>query len=147
MQTISKESLMRTLTAAECDDILALAALIEAHHRVEIVRQPTKTLVMLRAKESVKNELFYLGELLAMECLVRVDSQYGTSVLAGSDSQKCLALAIIDAAHTASFAEIEHILPEINKLEEKRLNYLKQEAVTYAKTQVRFRVKEDRHVD
>ncbi|MCL2497841.1 MAG: phosphonate C-P lyase system protein PhnG [Symbiobacteriaceae bacterium] len=142
--TVSKLEFSRTLASADREAVLALAGEIERSHTVELLKEPSKTLVMLRARESVKGELFNLGELLAIECLVRVDGHPGISVLAGSDADKCRALALLDAAHSAKLAVMERLLPRVAELEEVRQGKLRQEAQAHAKTQVRFKIMEDR---
>jgi len=143
----SKKEFSRTLAAADRTAVLNLASEIERDHSIELLKEPTKTLVMIRARESVRGELFNLGELLAIECLVRVDGYPGVAVLAGSDAEKCKALALLDAAHSAGLAVMEKIMPCVAKLEELRIRKLQQEAKLHAKTQVRFRIMEDRDED
>ena len=143
----SKMEFSRALAAADREAVLALAAQVEQTHIATVLKEPTKTLVMLRARESVRGEQFNLGELLAMECLVRVDGQAGVSVLAGSDAEKCRAMALLDAAHSAKLAVMASVLPRVAELEENRREKLRQEAQTHAKTQVRFRIMEDRDDD
>ena len=47
-------------------------------------------------RESVQQSLFYLGEVLASECMVTVNGIKGASVMAGDDFNKCLHAAVID---------------------------------------------------
>ena len=143
----SKMEFSRALASADRASVLALASEVEHGYNVEVLKEPTKTLVMLRVRESVRGEQFNLGELLAMECLVRVDGRPGVSVLAGSDADKCRAMALLDAAHSAGLPVMTSVLPRIAEMEEDRRKKLRQEAQTHAKTQVRFRIMEDRDDD
>lgn len=59
-------------------------------------KEPQKTLVMVKVRESIKNSLFYLGEVLATECMVTVNGVKGMSVIAGDQFDKAINIAVID---------------------------------------------------
>lgn len=84
------------LAAASTDDVKRIAQTIQDHYEIKILKEPQKTLVMVKVRESVQKSLFYLGEVLATECMVVVDGIKGASVMAGDDFEKCMAAAVID---------------------------------------------------
>lgn len=84
------------LAAASSDEVKHIAQAIQERHDIQILKEPQKTLVMVKVRESVKHSLFYLGEVLATESMVVVDGAKGASVIAGDDFEKCIAAAVID---------------------------------------------------
>lgn len=76
----------------------AFASEIEAAYRVELVKKPARSLVMTRARDSVKQQPFYLAEVLVTECTVAVEGVYGFGILMGDRARKAYQLAVVDAA-------------------------------------------------
>lgn len=77
------------LAAAASDEVKRIAQAIQERHDIQILKEPQKTLVMVKVRESVQGALFYLGEVLATESMVVVDGAKGASVVAGDDFEKC----------------------------------------------------------
>ncbi len=86
-----------------------LAAPVFAAHEVTVIREPMKTLVMVRMRETVAGAAFYLGEVLASEALVEVAGQKGFALLMGDDLDKALAAAAIDAFRKTDFPAAREI--------------------------------------
>lgn len=93
---MSKQKLSSIMAGASGEELSAIANQIKTDSVVRILKEPQKTLVMVKVRESVKNSLFYLGEVLATECMVTVDGIKGVSVIAGDDFHKAASAAIID---------------------------------------------------
>ena len=142
----TKQNFSRSLAHADRDAVLQMADQVRQMHPVRLIRAPAKTLVMLRARESVRGELFNFGELLATECLVEVAGVTGVAVLAGSDPEKCLAMAILDAAHSAKLDIMQQFAEQITKFTQARLSDLQHEAAQHQKTRVQFKIMEDLYV-
>ncbi len=105
------------LAAASSDEVKHIAQAIQERHDIQILKEPQKTLVMVKVRESVKRSLFYLGEVLATESMVVVDGAKGASVIAGADFEKCIAAAVIDGYFNLHQAEgKDAIVQEILKL-------------------------------
>lgn len=105
------------LAAAASDEVKRIAQAIQERHDIQILKEPQKTLVMVKVRESVQGALFYLGEVLATESMVVVDGAKGASVVAGDDFEKCTALAVIDGYFNLSEAEGKDVIEqEIIKL-------------------------------
>lgn len=93
---MTKHEMSAILAKASQSELGEIAEQIKAGSEIQILKEPKKTLVMVKARESVKNSLFYLGEVLATECMVAVDGAKGVSVIAGDDFKKAVSAAIID---------------------------------------------------
>lgn len=144
---MKKEELSKILAVSDRNEILNIAEVISQKHKVLILKQPEKTMVMLRVKESVKEEEFYLGELLACQSVVEVEGVQGASVQSGDDYKKVLAAAIIDAAHSASLEEYKKMEPKLVELSNLYQEKKRKEAAIHRDTQVKFRILEDNHAD
>lgn len=141
---MNKKELSRILEFGSREEIERLADMVVKNHTAVIMKEPEKTMVMIRAKEPNSQTEFYLGEMLAAQCYVEVDGAKGLSVMAGDDLEKVKFAAMIDGAHTAKISEWELIEKELMKIEECRQNKIRKEAALYRDTQVNFRVMEDR---
>lgn len=93
---MTKRELSAILAAATAQEVAEIAAPIKENCDIKILKEPQKTLVMVKVRESVQQSLFYLGEVLASECMVTVNGTKGASVMAGDDFNKCLHAAMID---------------------------------------------------
>ena len=82
-----------------------LAREITDAYPVSEVEAPHNGLVMMKMRETARNSLFYLGELLVSEAKVAVGNSFGLGVIAGNDPEAALDLAVIDAACNAGLPE------------------------------------------
>ncbi|MGL5973086.1 MAG: phosphonate C-P lyase system protein PhnG [Oscillospiraceae bacterium] len=55
---------------------------------MQLISETHKKIVMLKARESVKNSLFYLGEALATECMVSFENIKGYALILGDFFEK-----------------------------------------------------------
>lgn len=110
-----KRKLSAILAGASKDELAVIADQIKSDNNIKILKEPQKTLVMVKVRESVKNSLFYLGEILATECMVTVDGAKGVSVIAGDDFEKAIAAAIIDG-YLNGEGEKKDVLRQIDEL-------------------------------
>jgi len=141
---MDKRSLSRISAFADTGILCTLAEKAAAGREVLFLKKPEKTMVLLQVKEPVKQSLFYLGEMLAVQCVVELSGVKGAAVLAGDDLSKVEAAAVLDAAHTGCFAEFALIEPELARLEEARQEKAAKQAAAAKSTQVRFHALEDR---
>ena len=93
---MTKRELSAILAKASAEDVAVLAEPIKAKAQIQVQKEPQKTLVMVKVRESIKNSLFYLGEVLATECMVTVNGVKGMSVIAGDQFDKARNIAVID---------------------------------------------------
>ena len=141
---MDKQTLSAVLAQSPREEVIALAGEAAGGRSIVLVKPAEKTLVMLKVRESVKQSLFYLGEIIATECLVEVDGNRGACVLMGDDQEKARAMAVIDAAHTAGFPQWPGVEARVNELGADVQRKRAEEAALHRKTQVRFSIMEDR---
>ena len=93
---------------------LKLAREILAAYDVKIIEGISKSLVMVKVRESTKGSLFYLGEVLITECKVMIKDALGIGMIKGHEPLQAYNLAVIDAAYNANLPETkewtEHLL-------------------------------------
>jgi alpha-D-ribose 1-methylphosphonate 5-triphosphate synthase subunit PhnG len=141
---LNKRTLSRVSAFTETEVLRSLAEKAAAGKELLFLKKPEKTMVLLSVKEPVKQSQFYLGEMLAVHCIVELAGVRGAAVLAGEDFSKAEAAAVLDAAHSGAFSEFALIEPELLRLEEARQKETGKQAATVKETQVRFHVLEDR---
>ncbi len=109
------DSLIRTLAKKVCEK-----------HVVQEIEAPSHSLVMIKKRESSKNSVFYLSEILVSECRVMINDVMGLGILAGMNLKKAKYLAIIDAAFNANLKITEKIE---KTLENEKLKQDKEERI------------------
>lgn len=111
---------MRAFAAAEADRVLALAGRLAAEHSATHRSAPRAGLALLRLRESVMLDTFYLGEIPVTTARVALLAPDGGRVEGGSvvmddDVEFAAALAVLDGvlAHGLSgSAEVRGLLDE-----------------------------------
>lgn len=132
---MDKKRLFTIMAKASAGDVASLAEELKARHAVVIVKEPQKTLAMIKMREPVKETLFYIGEALVSEAAVELDGAQGAAVTMGDDLDKTLNMAIIDAACNRGVFRGEAALLELEMLQ--RLFEMKENAM-HMKTMVSF---------
>lgn len=84
-----------------------LAAQVRSYHKVRIIQAPEEGMVMTTIRESARESLFHLGEVLVTEARVTVDGILGLGLVRQSDPELALDLACIDAAYNAHSPLVE----------------------------------------
>jgi len=132
---VEKKRLTKILAKADSDIIAALSAEIQKTERPVIVKEPGKTLAMIKMREPVKESLFYIGEVIVCEATVEIDGVKGIAVLMGDDAEKTLNMAIIDAAiNKGVFNGMETLI----ELEKEQSDRVMRENAMHLKTMVNF---------
>ena len=132
---VDKKRITKILARADRRDVAALSAEIQKKHTPIIVKEPGKTLTMIKMREPVKESLFYIGEVIVCEALVEIDGVKGIAVLMGDDAEKTLNMAIIDAAiNKNAFNGMEMLL----ELENQQNDRVMRENAMHLKTMVNF---------
>ncbi len=139
----NKKQFSKVLASCSTEQLKSLAAPVMERHKVEILRAPAKTLVMIRMRETVANSDFYLGETIAAEAMVSVDGHKGFALMMGDDMEKALAAAVIDAVWNGNLAEKAEIAPKLQLAHQSMVQKEHEETARYAKTQVNFHVMEE----
>ena len=132
---MDKRRLTKVLVRADRSEVAALSAVIQKTYRPVIVKEPGKTLTMIKLRDPVKQGVFYIGEVIVCEAAVEIDGTQGMSVIMGDDEEKALDMAIIDAAVNLGVFEGFEKLAE---LEQKQNRREMQEHTMNLKTMVNF---------
>ena len=141
---MDKRRLTKVLVRADRADIAALSADIQKTHRPVIVKEPAKTLTMIKLRDPVKQGLFFIGEVIVCEAAVEIDGVQGISVLMGDDADKALDMAIIDAAvNKGVFIGMD----KLSELENKQNDLVMRENAMHLKTMVNFESMDGRAPD
>lgn len=139
---MNKREIFKICALADQEPLTALSRKLSEKYSVQLISEPHKTLVMLKARESVKNSLFYLGEALATECMVKFETSKGYALILGDNSDKATAVAILDGALNAKVSETQEILQLLETLKEKQVSQRKLENAKILTSKVRFDVME-----
>ena len=132
---MEKKRLSKILAKADRQTIATLSAEIQKAHRPVVIKEPGKTLTMIKMREPVKQSLFYIGEVLVCEAVVELDGTKGVAVVMGDDTEKTLNMAIIDAAvNKGVFTGMDTLLA----LEKEQNDRVMRENAMHLKTMVNF---------
>ena len=132
---MEKKRLTKILAKADSETIAALSADIQKTCSPIIVKEPGKTLAMIRMREPVKQSLFYIGEVIVCEAVVEIDGAQGIAAVIGDDDGKALDMAIIDAAvNSGNFNGWNKLL----ELEKAQNDVVMRENAMHLKTMVSF---------
>jgi alpha-D-ribose 1-methylphosphonate 5-triphosphate synthase subunit PhnG len=93
-----KKQLSKILARASAAQIADLAHPIAEQYKPVIVKEPSKTLSMIKMRDPVRQGQFFLGEVIVCDATVELAGNQGSAVLMGDDTSKVLDMAIIDAA-------------------------------------------------
>lgn len=78
--------------------------IIKKYPSKEIVA-PRYGLTMIKMRETAKNSLFYIGEVVVTEAKIEIQNEIGIGIVTGMKQQLAKHLAIIDAAYRAHLPE------------------------------------------
>lgn len=132
---MDKRRLTKVLVRAGRHEVAALSAQIQQSYSPVIVKEPAKTLTMIKLRDPVKQGVFFIGEVIVCEAAVEIGDTRGISVLMGDDTEKALDMAIIDAAVNLGVFEDFEKLAALEAEQDKRVQ---QEYVMTLKTMVNF---------
>lgn len=119
-------------------EILWMAEMIEKSYSIEMISEPSEALTMIKMRESAKNTLFYVGEVLITESKVRINGKVGIGIVKGHEAILSRALAVIDAALSAELPETAAWLSVLEDLERSGEEAIERKQRSLAKTKVNF---------
>jgi len=135
MVKMDKKQLSRILARADRRCVAELSADIQKTYSPVIIKEPGKTLTMIKMREPVKESLFYLGEVIVCEAIVEIDGVKGVAVAMGDDTEKTLDMAIIDAAvNKGVFTGMDKLI----EFEKEQNDRIMRENSLHLKTMVNF---------
>lgn len=133
---MDKKRLFQIMANADREIIGQLAKKTKQENHIVIVKEPAKTLAMIKMREPVQSSMFYIGEVIVTECMVELDGTCGMAVTMGDDFEKTLDMAIIDAAYNKGIFKEEEKLAALER--EQQIRYQKENAM-HLKTMVNFK--------
>lgn len=102
MDRTTRASLLARLADS---DLLALSRLVIGDHdEITWLTPPTLGMVMARAEDGARADVFNLGEVLVTECQLQVGPNEGWAMLLGNRPQGVFAAAAIDAVSGSTTA-------------------------------------------
>jgi len=105
---------------------------------IQVITPPTVGMIMARAQDGAKNEVFNLGEVLVTEARVSIAGHEGWGMIMGSSLDHALAVAIVDAALEAGHADRPTIERELLGIAAATQAAQEAELATIASTRVSF---------
>ncbi|RDW15851.1 phosphonate C-P lyase system protein PhnG [Oceanobacillus arenosus] len=112
-------------------------SIIQNYNCQEIVA-PHYGLTMVKMRESAKNSLFYIGEVLVTEAKVEINNQIGIGIVVGMQDELARHLAIIDAAYKANLPETMEWNSQLQRAEQQVINKRAKEQAELFETKVNF---------
>lgn len=107
---------------------------------VAVISPPTVGMVMARAADGARGEVFNLGEVLVTEARVSVDGHEGWGMVIGRAPDHALSVAVVDAALEAGHPRRVAIERELQSLAADAAQSADQEWQRVAPTRVQFDV-------
>lgn len=135
---MNRKRLSRILVKSPAQVLKKLAEPIRNEMKVNIIRKPAKTMVMVRMKETIAQADYYIGELLACEAMVEINGTKGFALMAGDDMDKVLDAAVIDAALKQELTYNAYIMEVLLEQEECIKQQEQEEIRIHRATQVKF---------
>lgn len=135
---IEKKRLFKIMANSKTEQLKQLSDIITNKYEFVIIKEPSKTLTMIKMREPVKSSLYYIGEVIASEAIVKSNNIKGVAVSIGDDFDKVLYMAIIDCGFNNNFIEMTNIQLKLLDLEKIQQEKLLKENAMYLKTMVNF---------
>ena len=107
---------------------------------VAVITPPTVGMVMARAQDGARGEVFNLGEVLVTEARVSIAGCEGWGMVLGRAPDHALSVAVVDAGLEAGHADRPAIERDLADLAEAAANATAEEWVRVAPTRVQFDV-------
>lgn len=116
----------------------ALTREIEHNYDIQILSEPQHALTMIKMRETAKNSLFYLGEVLVTETKVQINNQLGIGIVVGNEEALSYELAVIDAAYQGDLKETVNWKLLLEEEEKRILENKEKREQAILKTKVNF---------
>lgn len=140
---MKKSRLSKILIEGNPQLLEKLAAQVQETHTVNVKRSPSTGLVMMKTRDSVSRQPFYMGEVLITECTVEINGIFGMGVLMGEEPDRAYSIALVDAAFNAKLPITDVWLTELEEEERKINSYQQIEMSKLAGSKVNFDTMED----
>jgi len=135
---MQKKRLFSIMSKTKAGLLKGMVRSISDKYKITVIKEPAKTLTMIKMREPVKSGLFYIGEVMVTEAVVEISGTRGIAVTMGDDFEKVLYMAIIDCGFNLALDEMDLIEEQLISLEEKQLKMREKENAMHLKTMVSF---------
>ncbi|MFZ7134217.1 MAG: phosphonate C-P lyase system protein PhnG [Eubacteriales bacterium] len=136
---MDKNRLFKIMSKTDTSVLKEISDGISVDHSVSVIKEPSKTLTMIKVREPVKESLFYIGEVIVSEAVVSLGGTKGMAVTMGDDFTKVLSMALIDAVFNKNLPEVSDIIKKLESLEKEQQEIMEKENAIYLKTMVNFK--------
>ncbi|MBD8067906.1 phosphonate C-P lyase system protein PhnG [Bacillus sp. PS06] len=140
---MKKSRLTKILVEGDPALLKKLSTQVEGRSHVQLERPASCGLVMIKARDSVSMQPFYMGEVLLSECTVAINDSFGIGVIMGEALEKAYQLAVIDAAFNAQLDITSSWKFELEEEERNIYNKQLMESKIVSQSQVHFDTMED----
>ncbi|MGM0875826.1 MAG: phosphonate C-P lyase system protein PhnG [Bacillota bacterium] len=120
-----------------------ISSQVEEIVSVQMERSPKTSLVMLKSRDSVSMQPFYMGEVLVTECTVAIGGQFGMGVIMGEEPERSYQIAVVDAAFNADLPITKSWIQTLEQEEKNIQRRHLMESKMVSQTQVNFDTMED----
>lgn len=94
---MKKRRLSYILAHTKVEKLEGIVEELSKKYEISKVKEPEMGLVMVKVKDGVYQEKFYIGEVLITECSVHLNGSLGMGIIQGDEPRKAYAMAVIDA--------------------------------------------------
>lgn len=123
---MKKKRMSFIMAHADLSELNKMAGEIEGIYKVKATKKPEMGLAMIKVRDGVYRENFYLGEVLITECTVHLDGNLGLGIAAGDSPERAYSMAVVDAAFNASIPEVTELTDSLlvweKQIEAKRID-------------------------
>ncbi|WP_100486556.1 phosphonate C-P lyase system protein PhnG [Sporolactobacillus pectinivorans] len=145
MAEMSKRRLSKILVNSDLPLLKKISDQAEALAEIRVERAPQTSLVMMKAKDSVSTQPFYMGEVLVTECTVSINDKFGIGVVIGEQPERAYRMAAIDAAFNAGLPIVKEWGPLLIAEEARLAERQNMESARVSESRVNFDTMEEFH--
>lgn len=135
---MDKKEIFEIIMQSDSPKINELAKEIEKKYTVETVKKCEQGLLMFRAKESVENITFNVGEILVTTGEVKIEKSLGYAMILGMDQSRCYSSAVLMALLETDFPESAMIRKLAVELKTLMIKKYQEEKEIVSSTRVKF---------
>lgn len=127
---MKKRKLSYILAHTKVEKLEGIVEELSKKYEISKVKEPEMGLVMVKVKDGVYQEKFYIGEVLITECSVHLNGSLGMGIIQGDEPRKAYAMAVIDAVFNNDEIDKTELI-DILKVWEEEIedNYIEEKAM------------------
>ncbi len=115
---MKKKRLSFIMAHSNLEELKEVAKDIEDKYDIKATKEPEMGLTMVKVRDGVYREDFFLGEVLITECTVHLEGTLGLGIVQGDKPERAYNMAVVDAAFNADIEEKSMIIERLLKWEE-----------------------------